>query len=307
MYILKKVIILEVLIVNDNSCVDVAALGTCNIDFIMKVPRFSMADDEVDVEKMIFSLGGSASNFAVNLSRMNVKVGIIARIGYDYFGEFLTDKFREEGVKTERLLKIYESTGMAFIAVDKMGERSIYTSMGANAQFKLKKEDKNYIKSSRVLHITGMYQEVVEEASKYAKFLSLNPGTLLSSYGIDSLYKIIKRANIIFLNEKEASLLTGKDPEEGARLLVDMGVPMVVVTRGKNGANLYTSEGVMHSSPPDVESLDTTGAGDAFAAGFIASFIKNKELEQCLQFGNILASNCVAKLGAINIPRIEHL
>ncbi len=292
---------------NDDSSVEVTALGTCNIDFIMKVPRFSMADDEVDVENMTISLGGSASNFAVGVSRMNVKVGIIARVGYDQFGGFVTDKFKEEGVKTERLLKIYESTGMAFIAVDRRGERSIYTSMGANAQFELEKDDKKYIKSSSILHITGMYREVVEEASKYAKFLSLNPGTVLSSYGIDSLHKIIKRANIIFLNKKEVSLLTGKDYNEGARKLVDIGVPMVVVTCGRRGANLYSSDGVIHSSPPEVKSLDTTGAGDAFAAGFIASLVKNKEIEQCLQFGNMLASKCVGKLGAINVPGIEHL
>ncbi len=292
---------------NSTPNVEVAALGTCNIDFIMKVPRFSMADDEVDVENMTVSLGGSASNFAVGVSRMNVKVGIIARVGNDQFGDFVTDKFKEEGVQTQRLLKIYQSTGMAFIAVDKKGERSIYTSMGANARFKLDKDDKRYIKSSSILHITGMYKEVVEKASKYAKFVSLNPGTVLSSYGIDSLYKIIKKANIIFLNEKEVYLLTGEDLERGAKILLDIGVPMVVVTCGKRGANLYSSEGVIHSSPPEVKSLDTTGAGDAFAAGFIASFVKNKEISQCLQFGNVMASKCVCNLGAINIPTIEHL
>ena len=292
---------------NNTSNVEVAALGTCNIDFIMKVPRFSMADDEVDVENMTVSLGGSASNFAVGVSRMNVNVGIIARVGHDQFGDFVTDKFKEEGVQTQRLLKIHQSTGMAFIAVDKKGERSIYASMGANAQFKLDKDDKKYIKSSSILHITGMYQEVVEKASKYAKFLSLNPGTVLSTYGIDSLYKIMERANIIFLNKKEITLLTGENLEEGSKLLIEMGIPMVVVTCGKRGANLYTSEGVIHSSPLEVKSIDTTGAGDAFAAGFIASFVKNQEIRQCLQFGNVMSSKCVGNLGAINIPTIEHL
>lgn len=281
-----------------TSNTKVAALGTCNVDFIMKVPKFSIADDEVDIKRMIISLGGSAANFAVNLSKMNVNVGILARIGYDHFGEFITSNLKKEGVMMDRLIKINESTGMAFIAVDEQGERSIYTSMGANAQFKLGNKDKEYIRSSNILHVTGMYQEVVEEASKYAKFLSLNPGTVLSAYGIDSLYKIIKRTNIIFLNEKEVFLLTGKRSDDGANMLIDMGVPMVVVTCGKRGAKLHTSEGVIHSSPLLVESVDTTGAGDAFAAGFIASFIKNKKLSTCLKSGNVLASRCVIKLGA---------
>ena len=117
----------------------------------------------------------------------------------------------------------------------------------------------------------------------------------------------MERANIIFLNKKEITLLTGENLEEGSKLLIEMGIPMVVVTCGKRGANLYTSEGVIHSSPLEVKSIDTTGAGDAFAAGFIASFVKNQEIRQCLQFGNVMASKCVGNLGAINIPTIEHL
>lgn len=293
--------------VDNTTSLEVAALGTCNIDFIMKVPRFSVGDDEVDVEEMTISLGGSASNFAVGLSRAGVNVGIIARVGDDQYGEFATRKFKMEGVHTQRLLKIHKPTGLAFIAVDQKGERSIYTSMGANAKFNLEKEDIKYIKKSKILHITGMYHEVVEDASKYAKLLSINPGTALSSYGVDSLHNIIKRAHIIFLNKKEVFLLTGEDYNKGAHILVDMGVPMVVVTCGRKGANLYTSDGMIHSPSAEVKSLDTTGAGDAFAAGFIASFIKNKELEECLQTGNLLASSCVNKLGPINVPRIDNL
>ena len=279
----------------------VAALGTCNIDFLMKVPRFSGIDDEVDVEELKISLGGSASNFAIDLSRAGVDVGIMARIGDDDYGEFAARKLEKNGVQTDRLLKIQDSTGMTFISVDHKGERSIYTSMGANAQFKLEKEDVRYIKRTKLLHVTGMYIEVVEEASQHASILSFNPGTVLSSYGIDELKKIIKRAQILFLNKKEVYLLTGKNFHEGATDLVNMGIPMVVVTCGRQGACLYTPEEVLHSSSRKIESLDSTGAGDAFAAGFIAGFIKNKNLNKCLQMGNLLASNCIGKLGAVNI------
>ncbi|MCE5213629.1 MAG: carbohydrate kinase family protein [Methanobacterium sp.] len=290
-----------------NPTPEVAVLGACNIDFIMKVPRFCEADDEVDVDKLKVSLGGSASNFAVGISRMGVDVGIMARIGYDNFGNLAQEKFQKEGVRTERLIKIPESTGMAFISVDKIGERSIYASMGANAKFKVENEDLEYIKGSKLLHVTGMYKEIVEEVAKKANILSINPGTVLSSYGLDTLHKIIKRAHIIFLNKKEVTLLTGEDFKEGAKLLLDMGVPMVVVTCGKHGANLYTSQGVVHSTTSKIEALDTTGAGDAFAAGFIASYIKNLDMKKCLEMGNKLASHCVGKLGAINVPKMDDL
>lgn len=291
-------------ITKTDSFPEVAALGTCNIDFVMKVPRFSEADDEVDVKELKISLGGSASNFAVGLSRIGVDVGIMARVGYDEYGEFAIRKLEEESVKTDRLLKISESTGMAFIAVDGRGERSIYTSMGANARFKLENEDVKYIEGSKLLHITGMYKEVVEEATKHACLISLNPGTVLSSYGIDDLEGIIRKAHVLFLNKKEAALLTGKDFHGGAKDLVDMGVPLVVVTCGRRGACLYTPDEIIYSSTSKTETLDTTGAGDAFAAGFISGYIKDEELDKCLQIANQLACDCIGKLGAVHIHQL---
>ena len=291
-----------IIIKERNSSPMIAALGTCNIDFLMKVPRFSEADDEVDVEDLHISLGGSATNFAIGLSRAGLNVGLIARIGNDTYGQFAEEKLEKEGVKTDRLIKISKPTGIAFIAVDTIGERSIYTSMGANAYFKLEKEDLDYIKSTKMLHITGMYKEVVEEAAKHARFMSFNPGAALSAYGVVELMEIIKRTHIIFLNKKEIKTLTGEEYHPGAKKLVDLGVPMVVVTCGRRGAYLYTSDDIIHSPTKKTESLDTTGAGDAFAAGFIAEFSKNSDTIKCLQMGNKSASACLSRLGAVNVP-----
>lgn len=285
----------------NNPFPEVATLGTCNIDFVMKVPRFSEADDEVDVDELKISLGGAASNFAVGLSRLGVDVGIMARIGNDAYGEFASLKLEEEGVRTNRLLRISEPTGIAFIAVDCGGERSIYTTMGANAQFQLEKEDVDYIKGAKLLHLTGMYKEVVEEAVKHASLVSLNPGTALSSYGINELEGTIRKSHILFLNKKEVTLLTGKSLQEGAQELVDMGVPLVVVTCGSRGACLYTPKEILYSSTPKMEILDTTGAGDAFAAGFISAYIKNDALDKCLETANQVAGACVGGLGAVQI------
>ena len=283
--------------------VDVVGLGTCNIDFIKKVPRLVGIDNEVNVEKLVLSVGGSASNFTVGLSRLNINTGIVARIGNDYFGQLCAKKLCDEGVNTHRLLSIDAPTGMVFIAVDPPGERSMYSFMGANAEFKLLKEDIDYIQSSKVLHITGMYKEVFEEASRYANFLSLNPGTLLSEYGIEELYEPIKTANVIFLNKKEVKILTGENLENGTQALLDTGAEMVVVTCGKEGANLYTKDEIIHSPVKETAALDTTGAGDSFAAGFIAAYIKDKKLKECLDFANTVASSCVGKIGAMNVSK----
>ena len=283
-----------------NPKLDVLGLGTCNTDFLMNVSRFSDADDEVDIEKLHISLGGSAANFTVEVSRLGLNAGIMARIGKDQYGEYILSEFKQENINTDRLVPIDEKTGMAFIAVEPECERSIYTFMGANSKFKLENEDITHIKHSEILHITGMYIEVVEEASKYANLLSFNPGALLSSYGLDNLEKILKRTDILFLNQKEVTILTDMGCYDGALELVETGVPLVVVTMGNKGAIVFNKSGQIHypANKPDV--LDTTGAGDSFAAGFIASFHQKKSLNECLKSGNESAANCVSKLGALD-------
>jgi ribokinase len=286
---------------------EVVGLGGCNLDFIQKVPRFIMPDDEVEIKELTLSIGGSASNFTVGISRLNVKTGIIGRIGDDYFGRLAVGEFKKEGVDTKRLVMEDEKTGMSFIAVDPEGERSMYTFIGANEKFSLKKEDINYIKASQLLHITQMYKNVVNKASKHANFLSFNPGAILSSFGYSKLEKIIRRTDILFLNKKEMSILTGTTGNEGASILLDIGAKMVIMTCGEQGANLYTETGIIHSPARKTKVEDTTGAGDAFAAGFIAAYIKGNELKKCLDFANLVASCCVKKVGALNAPYLSDL
>ena len=282
--------------------VDVVGLGACNIDFLQKVPRFVAPDDEVEIKSLLLSIGGSASNFTVGLSRLNVDTGIIARVGRDYFGKVAIKEFKREGVSTERLLKTDLQTGKVFIAIEPHGERSMYTFIGANKKFKLQKEDIDYIKTSKLLHITQMYKDVALKASKYANILSFNPGVILSSFGTGKLQKIIERTDILFLNKKEMKILTDEKTDHGASMLLDMGAKMIVVTCGKHGAGLYTEKEFIHSPARKVKAVDTTGAGDSFASGFIAAYIKGKRLNECLGYANIVASQCVQKFGALNTP-----
>lgn len=286
---------------------EVVGIGACNIDFIKAVPRFVEGDDEVDIKQLFLSVGGSASNFTVGLSRLNIETGIIARIGSDYFGKLAEEEFKKEGVDIQRLCTVEEKTGMTFIAVEPEGERSMYAFIGANKKFNLEKQDIKYIKNSKILHITQMYKKVVEDASKHANFLSFNPGAILSSFKTQKLQKIVKRTNVIFLNEKEVKTLTGMEVNEGASLLRDIGAKLVIITCGKDGAKLFSEDMAIHSPARKVKVVDTTGAGDSFSAGFIAAYVRGKELKECLDFANAVASHCVQRFGALNTPPLSRI
>lgn len=281
---------------------DVSCLGTCNIDFISRVPYFARSDEEVNVETLSVCLGGSALNFASRISSLGFKTGIFSRVGNDYYGELIRKEIYQL-FDVDRIVTINGNTGMAFIAIDENAEKSVYSYIGANSNFKFEKEDIKVIKNTNLLHLTGMYWEVAEEASKYSKKLSFNPGPALCSMGLDKLKKIIKKTHILFLNQKEVFLLTGMNWLDGSSHLVEMGVPMVVVTNGSEGARLFTEDETIFSPAKKVKSVDTTGAGDNFAAGFVAYFLKNKNPNDCLDFANNIASLCVQQLGGTVIKK----
>jgi ribokinase len=277
--------------------VDVAVLGTCNLDYISRVSRFAGADEEVNIDLLHQSVGGSAANSALTLSKMGIKTGVMTRVGDDYGGNLIHQALKHAGIGTERVISLDKPTGMAFIAVDDQGERSIYVHMGANAHFQLLEEDRTYIEDAKVLHLTGMYREVVEEASQHAEILSFNPGMLLSSFGLSKLKNTIMKADMLFLNQKESRILTGMEPSIGAGYLVEMGVPMVILTMGGEGAALYTPDEIITSPAAETRVIDTTGAGDTFAAAFLASHLQGRDGLECLKEASLVASRQVKKWG----------
>jgi len=278
---------------------DIVSVGTANIDFILKVPSFVEPDTEMNIEKLHISPGGSALNFAVHATRNGLKTGIIAKLGLDYFGDIIYNRLKDEGVDIRGVSRTDEDTGMAFISVDRTGRRSIYSFIGANKKLKIGKKEIDYISEVDLIHLGGTYLEIAFPTAEHANILSFAPGALLAAYGVSTLRPILQNVDVLFLNEHELKLLTGKSLEEGVNFLIDEGVPLIVITRGSKGAELYTKRGVVKYKVREVKAVDTTGAGDAFAAGFIASWVQGESLNSCLKRAHECASKNLKRLGAI--------
>jgi len=278
---------------------DIVSVGTANIDFILKVPSFVEPDTEMNIEQLHISPGGSALNFAVHISRNGFRAGIIAMVGSDYFGSIIYDRLKDEGVDVGCVSRIHERTGMTFISVDESGRRSIYSFIGANKKLRIGKKEIDCISRAGLIHLGGTYLEIAFPTAEHANILSFAPGALLAVYGMSTLRPILKNTDVLFLNEHELKLLTGESHREGVNLLIDEGVPLIVVTKGSKGSEVYTERDVVRYSVRGVKALDTTGAGDAFAAGFIASWIKGESLNSCLRRGHECALKNLKRLGAI--------
>jgi ribokinase len=294
---------------------DVICFGALNVDKLYKVNRIAKAEEESEILEFKQSPGGSAANTAVGLARLGIRTGYIGRVAQGRDGEFLLDAFRQEGVDTNGIA-VSESgrCGTIIGFVDQEGQRALYLDPGVNNAISFKDLKHDYFAEAGFLHLSSFLAAEAFEAQKsVASVLSdaavtLDPGMIYASKGLKQLRPLVKRCFAMFPNEGELRLLTGENAEEGARVLLDEGVKVVAVKLGKRGC--YVTDGKERHLIPayKVKIVDSTGAGDAFCAGFIYGLLKKKSLMECGILGNFVASRAITRMGARNgLPRKEDL
>lgn len=306
------------------SNIEVVGLGALNIDRIYKVERI-LDDGEAVVLDACSSPGGSAANTIYGLAKLGIKTGFSGVVGDDEDGKILLQDFQAVGVNTSRIkAKHRAETGSVLCLSDQLGQRSLYVLPGANNQLTLDDLDLAYINQASMLHLSSFaddrqFKVVLELMDRLASSVKLSfaPGALYAAKGLKNLAPILKRTYLLFINQSEMRQLTGKDVIAGAESCLRQGCQIVVVTMG-TGEKLQktTAVGYIRDSkneyvikPRDIgASMDTTGAGDAFAAGFIYGVLKGKGLKECGRLGNIVAQFCISKIGARKgLPTLSEL
>jgi ribokinase len=219
-------------------------------------------------------------------------------------------------VDTSRIItKHGEKTGSVICLSDKHGQRSLYVVPEANSSLRSDDIDTNYINKAAALHISSFVDdrqfkvtlELMERMDPLVK-ISFSPGALYAGKGLQAIVNILKETHVLFLNEREMRQLTDQDVAAGAKTCVEYGCRIVAVTLGKgiwldnsvkavcyirDAQNEYTIESRM-----TYRSSDTTGAGDAFAAGFLYGLLNGGELVECGRVGDIMAQFSISKTGA---------
>lgn len=295
------------------SFFDAIGSGGLNIDKLFKVDRILGADEEGFIIGREEVCGGSAANTMVGLARLNCKVGFIGKVANDREGKMLIEDFRREGVDTRGIAHAKSGrSGTVIGFVDKKGKRALYVDPGINDTIDFNEINMEYASQTRFLHITSFVgeksfqtqQRLVESLPKNVK-LSFDPGELYARKG-SKLDSMIKRTFVLMPNQKELALLTKRAGyAEGAGVLLKKGVEIVAVKLGSKGCYVTDGSESHHIEPFKVRVVDTTGAGDAFCAGFLYGLIKDESLYECGRFGNFVASRCITKIGAR--PGLPHL
>jgi ribokinase len=261
------------------------------------------------------SAGGSAANTVVGLSRLELETGFIGKVASDREGKFLLDAFRKEGVEINGITvseKGRSGTVMGFI--DQKGDRALYVDPGVNDHIDLRDINLDYVSGTRFLHLSSFVGEKPFKAQKQlteqlsSVQISFDPGAIYARKGLDAIKPLIKRSYVMFPNGIEVKQLTRQDYSEGARTLTELGVGIVAVKLGKGGCYVTDGKESHLIELYNVEVVDTTGAGDAFCAGFLYGLTKRKDLYECGKLGNFVASRCISKMGArTGLPRLAEL
>ncbi len=316
------------------SNIEVIGLGALNIDHICKVEHI-LEDGETVVKESRLFPGGSAANTIYGLGKLGVSTGFIGAVGNDAEGKLLRQDFQKAGVDTSQIrIKRGAKTGSALCLSDKLNFRSIYITPGANSLLTMDDLDLGYINQAEMFHVSSFVDkkqfkvllEVMDKLAPSVK-VSFSPGALYAIKGLKALSPILSRTYLLVLNQDEIRQLTGQDVNAGAESCLKQGCHIIVVTLGKEtklelgrGASRRTVSAICYirdakneytiepSSQNIISALDTTGAGDAFATGFLYGLLKEKSLEECGRLGDIVAQFSIAKIGARQgLPTLSEL
>jgi sugar/nucleoside kinase (ribokinase family) len=234
--------------------------------------------------------GGSGANVAVWLARLGCPVRLIARVGNDLFGDWLVDDLKKEGVRAELVVDGALRTGVIQVLVEPDGERTMIPDRGANAHWAEGDIDEETIAASDWLHVVGyvLFDEssrngalrAIEIARYHAVPVSVDPSSHgpLARLGAEGFWALIGKVDLLLPNRAEATALTGEEDPRRALAALRRHAGAVAIKLDAEGC-LASAGGLEVSVPAEpVTVLNSTGAGDAFNAGFLSVWATGQDL-----------------------------
>ena len=287
---------------------DVVTVGHVLADIRFMVDEFIGPDEEGVILEQSRGVGGSAANVAIGVRRLGLSSAIIAKVGFDSFGRIAVDELMKEGVDISGLKVSFSSTGFTIVIIDNKGQICLYGYKGASEELEPCDINVDIIEKTKYVHIASLRLdtsiEAARKAKEHGKMVSWDPGRVQSKAGLQKLRDLIKHVDIVLANEEEVRDITGEaDYKKAAEVIGELGPRLVVVKRGARGAYVLSKKECLEVpplKPPKI--VDTTGAGDAFAAGLLVGLARGYELSKALTYASATAVLKIAKLGSHETP-----
>lgn len=281
----------------------------------LRLPKGSMqlVDDQTSVhisqksqhlEKEMAS-GGSAANTIHGLARLGMETSFIGTVGNDSTGQFFQNDLKSSNINPVLFFSETPS-GIANAMISKDGERTFGTFLGAAIELAADHLKEEHFSGHNLIHIEGYLvqnHQLMEEIMKKAQSAGLKISLDLASYNVvqdnlDFLRGLVEKyVDIVFANEEEAKAFTGKNPEEAIDEIADM-CDVAIVKIGKEGSMIKSGGHLVRIGVTEVKALDTTGAGDLYASGFLFGYLNDMGFEKAGRIGALLAGKVIEGYGA---------
>jgi ribokinase len=283
----------------------VLVIGSMNMDIVTRVARHPLPGETIHGRRTSFYSGGKGANQAIAAARAGCDVSIAGGLGHDFFGNEIMRLLSVDGINTDHICRKHEMTGVALINIDDSGENNIILSRGANGAYceadlqglAFDQYDAVVLQNEIPWDVNRI---VIESAARERVKIYMNPAPAMC---IEEQY--LPMINTLIVNEIEAGVMAGTkvcsvdDAIGAARSLTDRGIEEMIVTLGTKGS-VYLHRGGRQiiTSIFEVDTVDTTAAGDTFIGTFIAKHLSKESIEDCLIYASAASALAVTREGA---------
>lgn len=303
---------------------DVIAVGDSTVDTFIKIHDASIECDinhkdcricvkygeKIPVDSIAYGVAGNAANVVVGCSLLGLKTAIYTHTGYDWQGENIIKKFSEKGVSADFVVVEKGKSSNLSVVLTFQGERTIFVY---HQPWHYKLPELSVCKWLYFTSVSASFtnsdliNEVCHFIDQTRTKLAFSPGTYQLKVGIKKYPKLLERCDLMIVNFEEAKDILGIEKTERINVMRDLlskmlllGPKIIVVTNGEEGSYATDGKKYLKVGIFPTKLVERTGAGDAYASGFISALVYNQSLEEAMVWGTINASQVISEVGAQN-------
>lgn len=294
---------------------DVICLGDATIDVFLPL-NSNDQNYKLNEKEIIFNLGdkflvdgyklflgGIASNVAVGLSRLNKKVALVTELGEDDLSETIIKKLKNENVNTDLIVVSKKSQTTLSVVVSSQEKHILFLAHNEKGhEFSFGGSNAPWL---FLTELGNKWENASEDALNLVKEKSMRvafaPGISQIQRGKDALINVFQNSELIFLNKTEAQeiLNSSQDIDDLLKSIKALGPKTIIITDGDRGSFvLDSSSKTYHQEIVQSNVVETTGAGDAYISGFMAAYIEEKPIQECMRWGVLNSSSVIEHIGA---------
>jgi sugar/nucleoside kinase (ribokinase family) len=288
---------------------DLLVLGDANPDVVLRgdvEPAFGQAERLVDEART--TIGGSGAIVACAAARLGLRVALCSVVGDDVFGRWMREQVAERGVDVSAMVIDAERPTGLTVVLSRGDDRAILTHLGTIAELRASLIRDELLEATRHVHVSSYFlqrelaphvPELFDRAHAAGATTSIDPNWDPADMWNGGLTDALTRTDVFLPNAVEARRITKQNDAEAAAVRLAEKGPLVVVKLGADGSLAARDRGVTRAGAPSIDPVDSTGAGDAFDAGFLASWQRGDPVERSLALANACGALSTGALGGV--------